>query len=144
MEAIEEMRPERTASRITALRHSTGTLNLYDWAAISSELDRKNADDKGARAIVLGDRAKGGAEFYDFLSVKYEDNWSRKWSPGRAKTSDGSIHLDTPFSHLLGKSPIMVAGMTPSTVKGGFVSAVLDAGYRIELAGGSHYNAAAL
>ena len=38
----------------------------------------------------------------------------------------------------------MVAGMTPSTVKAGFVGAVLDAGYHIELAGGSHYNAAAL
>lgn len=37
----------------------------------------------------------------------------------------------------------MVAGMTPSTLKGGFVSAVLDAGYFIELAGGGH-NAAAL
>ena len=39
----------------------------------------------------------------------------------------------------------MVAGMTPSTVKSGFVSAVLDAGYHIEPAGGGgHYNAAAL
>ena len=38
----------------------------------------------------------------------------------------------------------MVAGMTPSTVKGGFVSAVLSAGYHVELAGGGHYNAAAL
>jgi len=38
----------------------------------------------------------------------------------------------------------MVAGMTPSTVKAGFVSAVLDAGFHIELAGGGHYNAAAL
>jgi fatty acid synthase subunit alpha, fungi type len=38
----------------------------------------------------------------------------------------------------------MVAGMTPSTVKAGFVSAVLDAGYHIELAGGGHYNATAL
>jgi len=38
----------------------------------------------------------------------------------------------------------MVAGMTPSTVKAGFVSAVLDAGYHIELAGGGHYNAAVL
>ena len=37
----------------------------------------------------------------------------------------------------------MVAGMTP-TVKAGFVSAVLDAGYHIELAGGGHYNPAAL
>ena len=38
----------------------------------------------------------------------------------------------------------MVAGMTPSTIKAGFVSAVLDAGYHIELAGGGHYNTAAL
>ena len=38
----------------------------------------------------------------------------------------------------------MVAGMMPSTVKAGFVSAVLDASYHIELAGGGHYNAAAL
>ena len=58
--------------------------------------------------------------------------------------SDGEIHLDTPFSRLLGKPPIMVAGMTPSTVKAGFVGAVLDAGYHIELAGGGHYNTAAL
>ena len=58
--------------------------------------------------------------------------------------SDGTIHIDTPFSRLLGKPPIMVAGMTPSTVKAGFVSAVLSAGYHIELAGGGHYNPAAL
>lgn len=38
----------------------------------------------------------------------------------------------------------MVAGMTPTTVKAGFVSAVLRAGYHVELAGGGHYNAAAL
>jgi fatty acid synthase subunit alpha len=40
--------------------------------------------------------------------------------------------------------PLLVMVMTPSTVKAGFVSAVLDAGYHIELAGGGHYNAAAL
>ena len=33
--------------------------------------------------------------------------------------------------------------MTPSTVKADFVSAVLDAGYYVELAGGGHYNATA-
>ena len=38
----------------------------------------------------------------------------------------------------------MVADMTPSTVKAGFMSAVLEAGYHIELTGGGHYNAAAL
>jgi fatty acid synthase subunit alpha, fungi type len=38
----------------------------------------------------------------------------------------------------------MVAGMTPTTVKAGFVSAVLSAGYHVKLAGGGHYNAVAL
>ena len=38
----------------------------------------------------------------------------------------------------------MVAGMTPTTVKTGFVSAILSAGYHVELAGGGHYNSAAL
>ena len=38
----------------------------------------------------------------------------------------------------------MVAGMTPTTVKAGFVSAVVSAGYHIELAGGGHYNTASL
>lgn len=57
---------------------------------------------------------------------------------------DGTVHLDTPFSRLLGKPPIMVPGMTPSTVQAGFVSAILDAGYHVELAGGGHYNANAL
>ena len=58
--------------------------------------------------------------------------------------SDGKVHIDTPFSRLLGKPPIMVAGMTPSTVKHNLVSATLAAGYHIELAGGGHYNANAL
>jgi hypothetical protein len=42
--------------------------------------------------------------------------------------NDSEIHLYTPYSRLLGKLPSMVVGLTPSTVKAGFVSAVLDAG----------------
>ena len=38
----------------------------------------------------------------------------------------------------------MVAGMTPCTVQAGLNVATLNAGYHIELAGGGHYNAAAL
>lgn len=34
----------------------------------------------------------------------------------------------------------MVARMTPTTVRAGFVSAVLSTGYHVELAGGGHYN----
>ncbi|KAI0077780.1 fatty acid synthase [Panus rudis PR-1116 ss-1] len=107
-------------------------------------LTSRNLEGRGVRTIVLGDKAKGTAELFDAQSVKREEWWSKKFTPGLVKTSDGTLHLDTPFSRLLGKPPIMVAGMTPSTVKAGFVSAVLNAGFHIELAGGGHYNAAAL
>ncbi|KAJ3517947.1 hypothetical protein NLJ89_g178 [Agrocybe chaxingu] len=107
-------------------------------------LTARNFDGRGVRVIVVGEKSKGDAELYSSISIKYEEWWSKRWSPGLVRTSDGKLHLDTPFSRLLGKPPIMVAGMTPSTVKAGFVSAVLDAGFHIELAGGGHYNAAAL
>ncbi|KAF7374647.1 Fatty acid synthase subunit alpha [Mycena sanguinolenta] len=107
-------------------------------------LTAKNLDGRGVRVIVAGDRAKGDAELYNAQNVKYEEWWSKKFAPGLVKTSDGTMHLDTPFSRLLGKPPIMVAGMTPSTVQAGFVSAVLNAGYHVELAGGGHYNPTAL
>ncbi|KAK0450204.1 fatty acid synthase [Armillaria borealis] len=107
-------------------------------------LTARDLDGRGVRVVVVGDRAKGDAELYSSVEVKYEDWWAKNWAPALVKSSDGVVHLDTPFSRLLGKPPIMVAGMTPTTVKAGFVSAVLDAGYHIELAGGAHYNAAAL
>jgi fatty acid synthase subunit alpha, fungi type len=34
----------------------------------------------------------------------------------------------------------MVVGMTPSTVKAGFVSAILSVGFHVELAGDGHYS----
>ncbi|KAF8632253.1 hypothetical protein AX15_002000 [Amanita polypyramis BW_CC] len=107
-------------------------------------LTARNLDGRGVRVIVIGDKSKGELELYDKQSAKYEEWWSRKWMPGLVKTSDGTLYLDTPFSRLLGKPPIMVAGMTPTTVKSGFVSSVLNAGYHVELAGGGHYNPAAL
>jgi hypothetical protein len=58
--------------------------------------------------------------------------------------SDGTIHINTQYFRLLGKAPIMVTGMTLSTVKGGFVSAILCAGFHVEIAGGGHDDAAAL
>ncbi|KAF8963371.1 hypothetical protein BDZ97DRAFT_2075857 [Flammula alnicola] len=107
-------------------------------------LTARNFDGRGVHVIVVGEKGKGDAELYSSLGVKSEEWWSKKWSPSLVRTSDSELHLDTPFSRLLGKPPIMVAGMTPSTIKAGFVSTVLDAGYHIELAGGGHYNAAAL
>ncbi|KAI0950742.1 hypothetical protein AcW1_007973 [Taiwanofungus camphoratus] len=107
-------------------------------------LTARNLDGRGVRVIVAGDKAQGAVELFDARNVKHEEWWSKKFMPSLVRTSDGTVHIDTPFSRLLGKPPIMVAGMTPTTVKAGFVSAVLNAGYHVELAGGGHYNAAAL
>ncbi|KAI0264369.1 fatty acid synthase [Gloeopeniophorella convolvens] len=107
-------------------------------------LTARNLDGRGVRVIVIGDKGRGDAEFYSVGGVKTEQSWVKKWTPGLVKTSDGKVHIDTPFSRLLGKPPVMVAGMTPTTVKAGFVSAVLQAGYHVELAGGGHYSPAAL
>ncbi|KAL4066936.1 hypothetical protein J3A83DRAFT_4165578 [Scleroderma citrinum] len=107
-------------------------------------LTARNLEGRGVRVIILGDKGRGEAELFDIDDVQYEQWWSKKYAPKLVKTSDGTVHLDTRFSRLLGKPPIMVAGMTPTTVKAGFVSAVLSAGYHIELAGGGHYNASAL
>ncbi|KAH8117927.1 fatty acid synthase [Phellopilus nigrolimitatus] len=107
-------------------------------------LTARNLEGRGVRVVVVGEKGKGGAELYDSQEVKLEQWWEKKWSPALVRTSDGKVHIDTPFSRLLGKPPIMVAGMTPTTVKAGFVSAVLRAGYHVELAGGGHYNANAL
>ena len=106
----------------------------------------RNWEGRGIRTIMLGNRANGvgaGKEAWQPTVVR-DTRWTDKFSPKLVKTSDGKIQIDTPFSRLLNKPPLMIGGMTPCTVQAGFVSAVLSAGYHIELAGGGQYNAKAL
>jgi fatty acid synthase subunit alpha len=49
-------------------------------------LTARNFAGRGIRVVVIGDRSKGGAEFYDSQDVKREQWWSKKWSPGLVKT----------------------------------------------------------
>jgi fatty acid synthase subunit alpha len=78
-------------------------------------------------------------------SINYANNWAEKYKPRLLRNaSDGQLYVETKFSRLLGKQPVMVAGMTPCTVDGDFVAACINAGYHIELAGGAHYNEKAL
>ncbi|KAJ2549379.1 fatty acid synthase alpha subunit Lsd1, partial [Coemansia sp. RSA 1933] len=77
----------------------------------------------------------------DAASLKKACDWAREYGPRLVRTeTDGKIHIDTAMSRLLGKPPVMVAGMTPSTVSDVFVSAVMRAGYHIELSGGGHFS----
>jgi len=53
---------------------------------------------------------------------------------------DGQLTLSTKWTRMIGRPPIMVAGMTPSTVSEKFVAAISNAGYVAELAGGGQVN----
>lgn len=109
----------------------------------------RNTEGKGHRLVFVGLPASGQGhkimnEVYDSSRIIREEKWSEKYKIKLVKTQDGRLHIDTSFSRLLSKPPLMVAGMTPCTVPAHFNAAVMNAGYHIELAGGGHYNAKAL
>ncbi len=63
----------------------------------------------------------------------------RAWStyaPSVVRLPDGRVKLSTKFTRLTGRSPILLAGMTPTTVDAKIVAAAANAGHWAELAGG--------
>ncbi|KAI5848125.1 acyl transferase domain-containing protein [Tricharina praecox] len=116
-------------------------------------LTHRNKDGKGVRVIlagaVEGTNSEVGykPELFDRdeeHAVKYAVNWVKEHGPKLARTKEGKTYVDTKFSRLLGRAPVMVAGMTPCTVPWDFVAATMNAGYHIELGGGGYYNAKGL
>ncbi|KAI9292989.1 fatty acid synthase [Neoconidiobolus thromboides FSU 785] len=112
-------------------------------------LTYRNKEGTGVQVILAGTLQGGNqhlsykADLFDNdpTAVKYSPNWGEAFRPKLAKiSSTGKILVDTRFSRLIGKAPLMVAGMTPCTVPSKFVSAVINAGYHVELAGGGHFS----
>ena len=103
----------------------------------------------------FGGKGRVDAEFYSVRWVRDDPSWIKKCAPSFVKTRSvlcndtffgfltlrGSVMADTPFSRLPGKPSIMVDGIMPTTA---LVSAVLEAGYHVELVGGMHYSLGAL
>lgn len=61
--------------------------------------------------------------------------WS-SYAPTVISLPDGSMKLSTKFTRLTGRSPMLLAGMTPTTVDAKIVAAATNAGHWAELAGG--------
>ena len=61
--------------------------------------------------------------------------WS-SFAPSVETLPDGSVKLSTKFTRLTGRSPILLAGMTPTTVDAKIVAAAANSGHWAELAGG--------
>lgn len=112
-------------------------------------LTNRNKDGTGVRVILAGTMDGSNAEvgykpeIFDRdaeHAVKYAVDWVKEHGPKLMKTSVGQTIVDTKMSRVLGLPPVMVAGMTPTTVPWDFVAATMSAGYEIELAGGGYFN----
>ena len=116
-------------------------------------LTSRNKEGTGVRVILAGAIDGTGSELGykpelfdrdEEHAVRYAIDWVKEFGPRVVKTSSGDTYVDTKMSRLLGLPPVMVAGMTPATVPWDFVSATMNAGYHIELAGGGYFNAKAM
>lgn len=113
-------------------------------------LTHRNKEGTGSRIILAGAIDVAVDDEYGFKqeifnksanSIKWAPNWLDEYKPQLVKTSAGKVYVDTKFSRLLGRAPLMVPGMTPTTVNTEIVSATINAGYHIELAGGGYFHA---
>ena len=141
------------------------TCQLVDWPAAStlpgathiiefgpgqfSSLMAQMKDGTGARVIAAGslkplDNNVGSkAELFDPDTPplsRSSPNWETEFRPHVTKTASGQTLVETRFSKFLKLPPVMVAGMTPTTVPWDFVSAICNAGFHCELAGGGYYS----
>ncbi|KAI9088332.1 hypothetical protein DFS34DRAFT_701418 [Phlyctochytrium arcticum] len=132
-----------------ATHKSTHVLDFGPGGASGvGSLTHRNKEGTGVQVILAGTLENVPAELLDrsyifdrdVHSVRFAPNWAEKFRPKLIRiASTGEIHVDTPFSRLLGKAPLMVAGMTPCTASEQFVSAVTNAGFHVELAGGGQH-----
>lgn len=113
----------------------------------------KHHDGQGFRVIMASEimtRLDGAGPQAELFTKHLPDSvvrpisWGDAYFPQLAKLYNGQWLLDTKLSRLLGTPPIMVAGMTPTTVPWDFVSTVMNAGYHIELAGGGYLDAGSM
>lgn len=106
---------------------------------------QRNLEGRGIRVVVAngGTNGRGVEEFYAVRGIASDRPWAEEYG-SKLVNAGGRIHIDNRFTRMMGKPPLMIPGMTPSTVGAGFNAAVLNAGYHVELAGGGHYNEKAL
>lgn len=131
------------AARVRALMSSTdpSTLWVLDFGPGNTvgKLFSTVAQGTGVgvvEASAVADRAKLATLE---SSPERTQNWTR-FAPSIIHTSAGD-KVRTAFTELTGKAPVLLAGMTPTTVEPEIVAAAANAGYWAELAGGGQVTA---
>ena len=78
------------------------------------------------------------ALLFSALLPALPDDWAQVYMPQVDEDASGVARLKTRMTRMMGVPPIMVAGMTPTTVPWDFVASIMQAGYHAELAGGGY------
>lgn len=114
-------------------------------SGVGSVLHRKK-DGTGVRVVLAG-LPRGDLPEYGYRAELFQDvaiapkSWLQEFGPTLTKQADGTIQITNKMTRLLGLPPLMVAGMTPTTTSWKFVSAIMNAGYHVELAAGGLHSA---
>ena len=104
-------------------------------AQLIAQLSAKELRGRGAVVIATTTR-RGHRELTSAgAAPRPKQPWSA-YAPKVVALPDGRLHVETRFTKLTGRSPILLAGMTPTTVDAKIVAAAANAGFWAELAGG--------
>ena len=141
------------------------TADVVDWPSVTKvsknsvivdfgpgrmrSLTQKSTEGTGVQVIVASELAlsskflssRGGSSLASIPPKS--PNWGEMFRPRLITDSFGTNRLETRMTRLLGVPPVMVAGMTPTTVPWDVVSSIMRAGYHAEIAGGGYHSAKA-
>ncbi len=118
-----------------AVGPATGWVVDLGPAELSSNMTGRALRGRGVTVIPAATDKGRDALFTAGAEVRTAADWSA-YAPRLIDRGDGKPVVDTRFTRLTGKSPILLAGMTPTTVDPEIVAAAANAGHWAELAGG--------
>ena len=104
-------------------------------AELSANMTARALRGRGVTVLPAATDAGRDLLFTAGAKVRQAADWS-SYAPRLIDRGDGKPVVDTKFTRLTGKSPILLAGMTPTTVDPEIVAAAANAGHWSELAGG--------
>jgi len=137
---------EKATSEVHGDKGITHVLDFGPGESVGiGAITARNKEGTGVQVVLAG-ALKGERGLLDktFLfdenaKIKNPPNWERDFGPKLVRLPDGTLMVDTRFTRLMGKPPVMVAGMTPTTANEQIVAAFTKAGYHGELAGGGQH-----
>lgn len=104
-------------------------------AQLSANMTGRALRGRGVTVVPAATTAGRDLLFTPGARVTRAADWSA-YAPRLVDRGDGTPVVDTAFTRLTGTSPVLLAGMTPTTVDPAIVAAAANRGHWAELAGG--------